>query len=68
MAPVWGVSVLLLITCTNIAALLLSRAADRKREIAIRVSLGATRKAVATQMLTKTAVLALAGGMMGLLL
>jgi putative ABC transport system permease protein len=63
-----AVSVLLLITCTNIAALLLSRAADRKQEIAIRVSLGATRKAVATQMLTETLVLALAGGMMGLLL
>ena len=63
-----AVSVLLLITCTNIAALLLSRAADRKREIAIRLSLGATRNAVAAQMLTETAVLALAGGMMGLLL
>ena len=58
----------LLITCTNIAALLLSRAADRKQEIAIRVSLGATRKAVATQMLTETAVLAFVGGMLGLLL
>ena len=63
-----AVSVLLLITCTNIAALLLSRAADRKHEIAIRVSLGATRKIVATQMLTETAVLAFVGGMLGLLL
>jgi putative ABC transport system permease protein len=63
-----AVSVLLLITCTNIAALLLSRAADRKQEIAIRVSLGATRKTVAAQMLTETAVLAFVGGMLGLLL
>jgi putative ABC transport system permease protein len=62
-----AVSVLLLITCTNITALLLSRAADRQQEIAIRVSLGATRKAVTAQMITETAVLVLAGSAMGLL-
>ena len=62
-----AVSVLLLITCTNISALLLSRAAHRRQEIAVRVSLGATRGVVAAQMLTETCVLSLAGGAMGLL-
>ncbi len=61
------VSVLLLITCTNIAALLLSRATQRRQEISVRLSLGATRTAVSAQMLTETGVLALAGGAIGLL-
>jgi len=62
-----AVSVLLLITCTNIAALLLSRAAQRRPEIWVRVSLGASRASVAGQMLTETAVLVFAGGAAGLL-
>ena len=62
-----AVSVLLLITCTNIAALLLARAAQRRQEIAVRLSLGATRAAVAAQMLTETGMLALAGSAVGLL-
>jgi putative ABC transport system permease protein len=62
-----AVSVLLLITCTNIAALLLSRAAQRQQEISVRLSLGATRAAVAAQMLTETGMLALAGSAAGLL-
>jgi predicted permease len=62
-----AVSVLLLITCTNIAALLLSRAADRQREIAIRLSLGASRSAVVAQVLVETAVLAFIGSAAGLL-
>jgi putative ABC transport system permease protein len=62
-----AVSVLLLITCTNVAALLLSRAAYRRQEITVRLSLGATRAAVAAQMLTETGVLALAGAGLGLL-
>ena len=62
-----AVSVLLLITCTNIAALLLSRAAQRQQEIAVRLWLGATRATVAAQMLTETGMLALAGGAVGLL-
>jgi putative ABC transport system permease protein len=63
-----AVTVLLLITCTNIAALLLSRAAQRRQEISIRLSLGATRTAVAAQALTEAAVLALAGAALGWLI
>jgi putative ABC transport system permease protein len=63
-----AVSVLLLITCTNIAALLLSRAAHRQKEISIRLSLGATRAAVAGQVLAEAVVLALAGAAVGLLI
>jgi predicted permease len=62
-----AVSLLLLIACTNIAALLLARAVQREREIAVRVSLGASRFAVAAQIITETAVLALSGALAGLL-
>lgn len=62
-----AVSVLLLIACTNIAALLLSRAAHRQQEITIRLSLGASRATVAGQLLTEAGVLAFAGGAAGLL-
>ena len=61
-----AVSVLLLITCTNIAALLLSRATHRRDEIWVRLSLGASRRAVAAQLLTESAVLAFMGGVLGL--
>ncbi len=63
-----SVSLLLLIACANVAALLLSRAIQRKQEIAIRLSLGASRLAVAAQMLTETAILAFCGGGIGVLL
>ena len=63
-----AVSVLLLITCTNIAALLLSRATQRQQEVSIRLSLGATRATVAGQALTEAMILALAGASLGLLI
>jgi putative ABC transport system permease protein len=61
-----GVSALLLITCTNVAALLLSRGTQRRAEVAIRLALGASRTTVAAQLLTETSVLALTGSAIGL--
>jgi predicted permease len=62
-----AVSVLLLIACTNIASLLLSRAARREQEVAVRFSLGASRMAVAAQVLAEAGVLAIAGAALGVL-
>ena len=62
-----SVSLLLLLACTNIAALLLSRSAARQHEIAVRFSLGASRISVAAQLLTEVLILAVAGAVMGLL-
>jgi predicted permease len=62
-----AVSLLLLIACTNIAAMLLSRTAKREGEIALRLSLGASRVAVAGELFTETAVLVFAGAATGLL-
>ncbi len=63
-----AVSLLLLVACTNIAALLLSRTARRENEIALRISLGASRAVIAGELFTETAVLVLAGTAGGLLL
>ena len=63
-----SVTLLLVIACTNIAALLLSRAAGRRHEIALRFSLGASRASVAAHLVTEVLVLALAGAAAGLLL
>ena len=62
-----SVSVLLLIACTNIAALLLSRATRRQHEISIRYSLGGSHATVVWQLLTEAAVLALTGAAAGLI-
>jgi predicted permease len=62
-----AVSLLLLIACANIAALLLARALRREQDVAVRYSLGATRRSVAAQTLTEAAVLACAGALVGLL-
>jgi putative ABC transport system permease protein len=63
-----SVTLLLLIACTNIATLLLSRSAQRRQEIAIRFSLGAPRAQLIAQFLTETFVLALLGSAVGLVL
>src|SRR4030095_5425593 len=61
-----SVSVLLLIACTNIAALLLSRAARRGPQSALRYSLGGSRMAVVGQLLAEAGVLAIIGATLGL--
>ncbi len=62
-----SVSLLLLIACTNIAALLLARGAQREHEISIRASLGASRTALVAQLLTEAFVLAVGGAAIGLI-
>ncbi len=62
------VTLLLLITCANVASLLLARAMRRQKEVALRLAIGASRGRIIRQVLTESTVVALAGGVLGIVM
>ncbi|MGA2134164.1 MAG: ABC transporter permease [Bryobacteraceae bacterium] len=68
-AALFGVSCLvLLVACTNLASMLMARAGDRRKEIALRLAVGAARYSLVRQLLTENLVIAILGGAGGMVL